>query len=211
MRDGRATPQDQGSQAVVDVLDPQPGDRVLDVAAAPGGKATAGAERVGDDGSWSRPTSTPAGSGSSATPSRDSASTVVAAVVADGRQLPVAPGAFDRVLVDAPCSGLGVLRRRPDARWRLEPGSVDRSPSSSEPSSQRGRDRGAARRVARVLGVHAHPRRDDRRRRVGGRQPRRASRSCRRRARRGTERRGRRLLSHRPAPTGCSCSFRRHQ
>jgi len=50
VRDGRATPQDQGSQAVVGVLDPQPGERVLDVAAAPGGKATAAAERVGDDG-----------------------------------------------------------------------------------------------------------------------------------------------------------------
>ena len=50
-RDGRATPQDQGSQAVVAVLDPRPGERVADVAAAPGGKATAIAERVGDDGS----------------------------------------------------------------------------------------------------------------------------------------------------------------
>ena len=43
--EGRATPQDQGSQAIVDVLDPQPGERILDLAAAPGGKATAIAER----------------------------------------------------------------------------------------------------------------------------------------------------------------------
>ena len=43
------------------------------------------------------------------------------ALVADGRRLPFGAASFDRVLVDAPCSGLGVLRRRPDARWRVQP------------------------------------------------------------------------------------------
>jgi 16S rRNA (cytosine967-C5)-methyltransferase len=48
----------------------------------------------------------------------------VLAVAADAtRPLPVAPGrSFDRALVDAPCSGLGTLRRNPDLRWRLRPG-----------------------------------------------------------------------------------------
>ena len=50
----------------------------------------------------------------------------VATIVADGLAPPLRPGCLDRVLVDAPCSGLGVLRRRPDARWRIQPSDVDR-------------------------------------------------------------------------------------
>ena len=45
-------------------------------------------------------------------------------IVADGRQVPWSPGTFDRVLADVPCSGLGSLRRRPEARWRKTPADV---------------------------------------------------------------------------------------
>src|SRR4051812_8297236 len=123
--DGRATPQDQGSQAVVDVLDPRPGDRVLDVAAAPGGKATAAAERVGDGFVVAADLRAGRLGLVRQAVTRLGLDDAVATVVADGRHLPLAPGAFDRVLVDAPCTGLGVLRRRPEARWRIEPGAAE--------------------------------------------------------------------------------------
>lgn len=121
LRDGRVTPQDQASQAVVAALDPQPGERVLDVASAPGGKAIASAERMRDDGLVLASDVHPARVRTVTRAATRCGLTVVAPVVADGRRLPVADAAFDRVLLDAPCTGLGVLRRRPDARWRVQP------------------------------------------------------------------------------------------
>jgi 16S rRNA (cytosine967-C5)-methyltransferase len=121
VRDGRATPQDQGSQAVVDVLDPQPGERIADLAAAPGGKAGACAERVGPEGLVVALDLDPGRVRLIAGARQRLHVDWLALVVADGRRPPLVPGSFDRVLVDAPCSGLGVLRRRPDARYRVTP------------------------------------------------------------------------------------------
>jgi len=123
--EGRATPQDQASQAIVAVLDPQPGERILDLASAPGGKATAAAERMAGKGTV---VAADLHAGRVRTVRRAAEriglqSTVVT-MVADGRNPAVREGAFDRVLLDAPCSGLGVLRRRPDARWRVQASDV---------------------------------------------------------------------------------------
>jgi 16S rRNA (cytosine967-C5)-methyltransferase len=119
VRDGRVTPQDQGSQAVVIALDPQPGERVLDVAAAPGGKAVAAAERMRDDGIVVAADVHQARVRTIMRAAARCALTSVVPVAADGRRLPLVDASFDRVLVDAPCTGLGVLRRRADARWRV--------------------------------------------------------------------------------------------
>ncbi len=123
--EGRATPQDQASQAIVAVLDPQPGERVLDVASAPGGKATAAAERMCGTGVVIAADLHP---GRVRTVQRAArrlgVAPTVLPIVADGCSPAVRDGAFDRVLLDAPCSGLGVLRRRPDARWRVQPDDV---------------------------------------------------------------------------------------
>ncbi|HET9071906.1 MAG TPA: transcription antitermination factor NusB [Acidimicrobiales bacterium] len=116
--------QDPASQMVAAHVGARPGERVLDLCAAPGGKATAlagaGAALV---------VAADVDPGRSAVVAGNAARlglATVAAVVADGRRPPLRPGAFDRVLVDAPCSGLGVLRRRPDARWRSQPGDLPR-------------------------------------------------------------------------------------
>jgi 16S rRNA (cytosine967-C5)-methyltransferase len=125
VRDGRATPQDQGSQAVVAALAPTPGERIADLAAAPGGKATAIAERVGSDGAVVA-LDVDAGRVRMIDGARHRIGLPhLFPVVGDGRTPPFVPGAFDRVLLDAPCSGIGVLRRRADARWRLQPGTID--------------------------------------------------------------------------------------
>ena len=119
VHDGRATPQDQGSQAIVAALAPEPGDRVADLAAAPGGKATAIGERVGDTGAVVA-LDIDAGRVRMIAGAADRLGLEwVRPVVGDARALPLRAGSFDRVLLDAPCSGIGVLRRRPDARWQL--------------------------------------------------------------------------------------------
>lgn len=118
--EGRATPQDQASQAVVAQVGAQPGDRILDLAAAPGGKATGLAERVGD-GVVLAADLHPGRLRLVAAAAARLGLGAVHPVLADGRSLPVPAERVDRALVDAPCSGLGVLRRRPEARWRVPP------------------------------------------------------------------------------------------
>jgi 16S rRNA (cytosine967-C5)-methyltransferase len=116
--------QDPASQAVAALVDAQPGMRVADTCAAPGGKATA----VASSGAWVAASDVRSGRAGLIAANRDELGLggSLAVVVADGRTLPYRPASFDRVLVDAPCSGLGALRRRPDARWRITADAVVR-------------------------------------------------------------------------------------
>ncbi len=122
--EGLFTIQDEASQCVVDLLDPRPGERVLDACAAPGTKTTAIAERVGATG---QVVALDRHERRLALLSRDTRRLGlenVQTLQADASHpLQAALGAtsFDRILVDAPCSGLGALRRNPDARWRARP------------------------------------------------------------------------------------------
>jgi 16S rRNA (cytosine967-C5)-methyltransferase len=116
-REGAFAIQDQASAVVVDALDPRPGDRVLDACAAPGGKTGDAACRVRPDGS------VVAGD-----VSLRRARLVLqqvrrlrldAQVVVHDARRPAVRGPFDKVLVDAPCSGIGSARRRPELLWRV--------------------------------------------------------------------------------------------
>ena len=121
--EGRMTIQDAASQLVVELLDPQPGERILDVCAAPGTKTTAIAEAVGEDGRVVAVDRSPSRLGLVGRACRRLGLREVTTIEKDATQdlgnLPGGP--FDRILVDAPCSGLGTLRRNPDARWRVDP------------------------------------------------------------------------------------------
>lgn len=123
VEEGRASPQDEGSMRVVDLLAPEPGERILDVCAAPGGKTTDIAERMCDRGEVLAHDRTPE---KLANVAKNAARLGLSSV----RTIEVLPGPkdapFDRVLVDAPCSGLGTLRRHPEIRWRFRGEDLER-------------------------------------------------------------------------------------
>jgi len=115
LAEGRVWPQSRGSQLAGLAVGSQSGERVLDLCAAPGGKATQLAgEVVAVEKNEAR-----------ARELRDNVARLgasnVTVVEADGLELPPELRDFDRALVDAPCSGLGVLAARPDLRWRARP------------------------------------------------------------------------------------------
>ena len=122
---GAFTPQSRASQLVARVLAPAPGERVLDLCAAPGGKTTHLAALMEGTGEVVAVERNPQRARAlQATAARLRAANVTV-VTADAKDYDGA-GRFDRVLLDPPCSGLGTLRSHPDLRWRTSPDAVER-------------------------------------------------------------------------------------
>ncbi|HSJ50602.1 MAG TPA: 16S rRNA (cytosine(967)-C(5))-methyltransferase RsmB [Actinomycetota bacterium] len=114
--EGRFTVQDQASTFVVQALDPRPGERVLDACAGPGGKAGDIACRVTAEGALVAADVHEARARLVRT-TLERLGAQGHVLVQDGRR-PALRGPFDRILVEAPCSGLGSARRRPELLWR---------------------------------------------------------------------------------------------
>jgi 16S rRNA (cytosine967-C5)-methyltransferase len=126
-REGLFYVQDEASQLAGILLAPQPGERILDACAAPGGKATHLAQLMGNQGELLAMDV----SQSKLALIKDSATRLGISIIntraADLLQSGAFPAdAFDRILLDAPCSGLGVIRRNPEAKWRLTSEDISR-------------------------------------------------------------------------------------
>jgi 16S rRNA (cytosine967-C5)-methyltransferase len=123
-QDGWFTVQDEAAILCGYLIGAEPGERVLDTCAAPGGKATHAAERMHDEGevlcldnNWRRLKLV-------AENARRLKLKSLRCLVGNAERVAFTRP-FDRVVVDAPCSGLGVLRRHPDAKWRKDPALID--------------------------------------------------------------------------------------
>lgn len=117
---GLLMPQSRGSMLVARVVDPQPGERVLDLCAAPGAKASHLAALMRGEGSVVAVERHPGRARALEHNARRLGADSVEVRVADAAE--PQPGApFDRVLLDPPCSDLGTLQSRPDVRWRKSP------------------------------------------------------------------------------------------
>jgi 16S rRNA (cytosine967-C5)-methyltransferase len=112
--------QDEASQLVTSILDPKPGERILDACAAPGGKATHMAQKMGNRGEIFALDIHKGRLDLIEEMSRRLGIEIVKTIKGDAaRSLPLPDGSkFDRVLADVPCSGFGTVRKNPDVKWR---------------------------------------------------------------------------------------------
>ncbi|MGF2034584.1 MAG: 16S rRNA (cytosine(967)-C(5))-methyltransferase [Nostoc sp. CmiVER01] len=123
-KEGWWTVQDGSAQLVSHLLDPQPGDVVIDVCAAPGGKTTHIAELMADKGKIWACDRTPSRLRKLQENSQRLNLQSIQIYIGDSRHFNQFQNTADRVLLDAPCSGLGTIHRHADARWRQTPESV---------------------------------------------------------------------------------------
>jgi 16S rRNA (cytosine967-C5)-methyltransferase len=122
---GAIMAQSRSSMHVARTVDPQPGERVLDLCAAPGGKTTHLAALMHDEGEIVAVERHDGRARALRETCERMHARIVDVRVGDAKDPPV-QGTFDRVLVDPPCTGLGTLRSHPDLRWRVVPSAVER-------------------------------------------------------------------------------------
>lgn len=122
-RQGAVMAQSRASMLVARVVAPEPGQRALDLCAAPGGKTTHLAALMEDRGEIIAVERHPGRAQALEETCARMRANAVAVTVQDATELRV-PGRFDRVLLDPPCSGLGTLQSRPDRRWRSSPEAI---------------------------------------------------------------------------------------
>jgi 16S rRNA (cytosine967-C5)-methyltransferase len=123
-KEGWWTVQDGSAQLVSHLLDPQPGEVVIDACAAPGGKTTHIAELMADKGKIWACDRTPSRLRKLQENSQRLNLQSIQIYTGDSRHFNQFQNTADRVLLDAPCSGLGTMHRHADARWRQTPESV---------------------------------------------------------------------------------------
>jgi 16S rRNA (cytosine967-C5)-methyltransferase len=122
-REGAFMPQSRGAMLAARALAPRPGERVLDLCAAPGAKTTHLAALMEDRGSITAVERHPGRARALRRTCERMGATIVEVRVGDGGAWTA--GGFDRALVDPPCSGLGTLQSRPDLRWRASPERIE--------------------------------------------------------------------------------------
>jgi 16S rRNA (cytosine967-C5)-methyltransferase len=122
---GAVMAQSRASMHVARMVDPQAGERVLDLCAAPGGKTTHLAALMGGEGEIVAVERHEGRAAALRATCERMKASIVEVRVGDAKDPPV-EGEFDRILVDPPCTGLGTLRSHPDLRWRVTSSAVER-------------------------------------------------------------------------------------
>lgn len=124
--DGRVEIQDAGSQLIAPLVDPQPGERIIDTCSGAGGKSLHLAALMGNDGRVFAMDVDAKKLAELERRAKRAGATCVKAKPITGTMPADFADIGDRLLIDAPCSGLGTLKRQPDLKWRLKPAQLER-------------------------------------------------------------------------------------
>lgn len=125
--DGRVEIQDAGSQCIVPLLEAQPGERVIDACSGAGGKSLQIAAVMANEGRvYAMDVDAPKLAELERRARRARAKCIVTKLITESTPTDF-ENVADRLLIDAPCSGLGTLRRQPDLKWRLRPAAMERA------------------------------------------------------------------------------------